>query len=129
MIVAGIGCRTKCAAETIVALIRRAAVLAQSMPELLALPAFKSDEPGPLEAATTLRMKLVFIDREALAAVQPRCVTRSSRVLSSVGLDSIAEAAALAAAGQFGQLILPRISENGATCALANSVPVARRPA
>ena len=110
-------------------LIQRAARLAQRPPDLLALPAFKADEPGPRNAAARLGLQLVLVDRQGLTAAQPRCLTRSARALSAVGLASVAEAAALAAAGADGRLILPRISEGGATCALADSSPQARRPA
>lgn len=123
MIIAGIGCKTQCDAEVIIDLIQRAARLTQCQPELLALPAFKADEAGPRAAAAQLGLHLMLVEREALMAAQPRCVTHSARALSAVGLASIAEAAALAAAGASGRLILPRISENGATCALADNSP------
>jgi cobalt-precorrin 5A hydrolase len=45
--------------------------------------------------------------------------TRSLRVLALTGLPSVAEAAALAAAGPRARLIVPRVSAATATCALA----------
>ena len=46
-------------------------------------------------------------------------VTRSARIEALRGVGSLAEAAALAAAGPQGRLVLPRIASAGATCALA----------
>ena len=54
-----------------------------------------------------------------LEAASARAETRSARVLALTGVPSIAEAAALAAAGPAARLILPRIKLGPATCALA----------
>lgn len=129
MIVVGIGCKINTPPETIITLIQHATRLTQCPPAFMAVPAFKADEPGPRAAAARLGLQLILVDHQALTAAQPRCITRSARALSAVGFACVAEAAALAAAGASGQLILPRISEGGATCALADSSPQARRPA
>ena len=52
-----------------------------------------------------------------------RIETRSERVLALTGLGSVAEAAALAAAGPSAKLISPRLVMGSATCALAASAP------
>jgi cobalt-precorrin 5A hydrolase len=54
-----------------------------------------------------------------MKAAEPRCPTRSDKALETTGFSSVAEAAALAAAGAGGILVLPRISSAKATCALA----------
>ena len=115
VIVAGIGCRRLCPADEIVALVRRAGTLAAPA-ETLAVPAFKRDEPGVLEAARALGLPIVFIEADALQAVQARCVTRSAAAERATGMASVAEAAALAHGGA---LLLPRIASARATCAIA----------
>ncbi|MGQ3348248.1 cobalamin biosynthesis protein [Bosea sp. (in: a-proteobacteria)] len=49
------------------------------------------------------------------------CATRSTRIASLYGVGSVAEAAALAAAGPGGTLVQPRIATARVTCALARS--------
>jgi cobalamin biosynthesis protein CbiG len=79
----------------------------------------KGEEEGLAEAAATLRMKLVLLPHAALEAAAPRCATRSALVQELIGLPSLAEAAALAGAGEGSRLVLERISKGGASCALA----------
>jgi cobalt-precorrin 5A hydrolase len=119
MIVAGVGLRRDCAAEHIVAVVRRAAVLAGREPAVLAAPVFKGHEAGLLQAARDLGLPLILVERDALEAAQSDCVTRSAVALGAVGVASVAEGAALSAAGPGGVLLLPRIAHLGATCALA----------
>ncbi len=119
MIVAGIGCRSRCASDIIVALVREAERQAGCMAATLAIPYFKTCEPGVTEAAMRLGVELVVVNASELAAMQALCPTRSDRVLHHTGLASVAEAAALAAAGPGGILRLARIAGAGATCALA----------
>ena len=85
----------------------------------LAAPAFKKDERALLEAATDLGLPLLWIEDAAMRAAEPRCETRSDRALEATGFASVAEAAALAAAGPGSRLVLPRINSGAATCALA----------
>lgn len=124
----GVGCRKGCAGENIASLVRRALALA-SAPEVVGMQASresvmftseaKSEEEGLAEAAATLGMKLVLLPHAALEAAASRCKTRSPRVQALIGLPSLAEAAALAGAGEGSRLVLQRISEGGASCALA----------
>ena len=58
-------------------------------------------------------------DQRRLAAMTPRLLTRSAAAHQRFGLDSIAEAAALAGGGPKARLLGPRLAENGATCAIA----------
>ena len=123
MIVAGIGCRLGCPEADITAVLRDAEARAGVTATALAAPVFKSTEPGLHAAAATLHLPLHWIDDAALAEAQPRCVTPSDRVRAATGHSAIAEAAALAAAGPHSRLILPRIAQSSATCALAESNP------
>jgi cobalt-precorrin 5A hydrolase len=117
MIIAGIGCRRDCPAEDIVAIVRRAQDSAAYRVDALAAPAFKQGEPGLHDAARTLGVGLSFVAAAALAEVQHLCPTRSHTPARHVGVASVAEASAIAASG--GKLLLPRIANGRATCALA----------
>jgi cobalt-precorrin 5A hydrolase len=119
MIVAGIGCRREVSAAAIVALAQDAAERATVRLDLLAAPEFRREETGIAEAATTLGLPIRWIPNAALKGEQGRCLTRSARAAAEVGLASVAEAAALAAAGPDSRLILPRIARDGVTLALA----------
>jgi cobalt-precorrin 5A hydrolase len=124
MTTAGIGLRAGCPADEIVDLVRRAEAAAGVRAEVMAAAAFKSEEPGLRAAADALALPLVLVERAALEAVQPRCLTRSAPAQAAVGLASVAEACALAAAGPAGRLLAPRIASAAATCALAVGDPI-----
>jgi len=117
VIVAGIGCRRGCPAADIVALVQLAQRQAGCRVGALAAPEFKRDEAGLHEAARLLDVGLRFIDATALAAVQPHCPTRSTAAAEHAGVASVAEGSALAVTG--GTLLLARIANGKATCALA----------
>ena len=121
MIVAGIGCRKRCPAEAIVALVREAGAV-----DMLAAPYWKQEEIGLLEAAKFLDLELRFIPDQALAASQDRCVTRSLVAARTVGFASVAEAAALAVGLT---LLRARFANQWATCALALLPPPLREGA
>jgi cobalt-precorrin 5A hydrolase len=119
MIVAGIGCRTGCDAIAILAVVRAAERQAGRKADRLAAPSFKA--PQAEAAAALLRIPCSLVDPADLAAAQPSCVTRSARAQAAVGVASVAEGSALAAAGPGARLILPRIATPQATCALAET--------
>ena len=94
MIVAGIGCRTGCGADEIVALIGDAvkqAGIANCKFTALAAPRFKEGEAGPREAAERMHLPLLLIDDAAMKAAEPRCPTRSDKALEATGFSSVAE--------------------------------------
>jgi precorrin-6Y C5,15-methyltransferase (decarboxylating) len=122
MIVAGLGCRKACDAGEILRLVEQALVKAaqpRSALAALATPAFKAATGGPREAANALGLPLLLINEDALKAAEPRSVTPSAAALKTTGHASVAESAALAAAGEGATLLLPRIKGPSATCALA----------
>lgn len=126
MIVAGIGCRRGATSHDIITLVRRALEVAaggNAVLGALATPRFKGDEPGLTHAATMLGVPLTLVDEAALIAAQPRCATTSVHAAATTGVASVAEGAALAAAGADAILLLPRISGSGVTCALARKAP------
>jgi cobalt-precorrin 5A hydrolase len=124
MMVAGVGCKAGASAGEIEAAIAEALVRAGLSTETLAALATsfaKGDEPGIAAAATARGLKLVMVPQRDLEAAGARVVTRSERVLALTGVPSVAEAAALAAAGPASRLLGPRIAVGPATCALAVS--------
>jgi cobalt-precorrin 5A hydrolase len=122
-VIAGIGFRRDCPAADILAVIREASERVGRPIDALAVPEFKADEGGVQDAAKSLALPLLRIDRAALRRAQGRCLTRSDYSRQATGFASVAEACALAGAGPDARLILPRIAGPRATCALAEGSP------
>jgi cobalt-precorrin 5A hydrolase len=79
----------------------------------------RSARPASAASPAALGVPLVLVAKAELVAAGARAQTRSQRVLALTGVPSVAEAAALAAAGPRARLIVPRVSAATATCALA----------
>ncbi len=123
MIVAGVGCRrgaSAAAIETVIAAALARAGLTSQRLDVLATGAFKRDEPGIAAAAAAHGVPLILVAQADLERAGGRA-TYSRRVAELMGVGSVAEAAALAAAGPAGRLVVPRIAIGPATCALARS--------
>jgi cobalt-precorrin 5A hydrolase len=120
-VIAGVGFRRDIAAEDIVAVVRDAGLRAGRRIDALAAPDFKADAEGLQHAARALALPLLRVSRDALMGEQGRCLTRSESARRATGFASVAEAAALAAAGAGGRLLLARVTGARATCALAES--------
>lgn len=99
-----------------------AGVTGEPLPRIATLAA-RSAEPGLLALARAHDAELVAVPDEALKGFEAACATRSTRVAALYGVGSVAEAAALAAAGPAGRLIQPRIATARVTCALARAAP------
>jgi cobalt-precorrin 5A hydrolase len=128
MIAAGVGCRRGASAPDIEAAIHAAlarANIAAAALDVIATIAAKDAEAGLHAAAQKFGVAVVIVPEPELAAAGERIETRSGRVLALTGVGSVAEAAALAAAGPSARLIAPRLVIGGATCALAASCDVA----
>jgi len=124
MIVAGVGCRKGAAAAEVEAVIAAAlarAGLGVDALDLIATSAAKGTEPGIVAAASARGVPLVALPPVDLEAAGARTLTYSERVIALTGVPSLAEAAALAAAGPTARLMAPRIAVGPATCALAES--------
>ncbi|MBV1831650.1 cobalamin biosynthesis protein [Komagataeibacter sp. AV436] len=119
MIVAGLGLRSGCDAQAIIALVLAAQARCDRQADLVAVPAFRYREAGVQAAAAHLGLRLLAITPNELLAAQPRCVTRSARAQAALGVASVAEGCALAAAGPHARLIVPRLTGGKATCAMA----------
>ena len=123
LIAIGVGCRAGVAGEAIAALARRALADMGAPPgerRMFTLAA-KCAEPGLIEAARLLLAPLTPLPLEALRAQAERILTPSAAAELRFGAPNIAEAAALAGAGEGGRLLGPRITADGATCAVALS--------
>jgi len=124
MIVAGIGCRRGTPAPEIEAAIRAALAGAGVSTHALgaiATIAAKQSETGIQVAAQNLGVAVVLVADADLQASGQHTKTRSERVLALMGVPSVAEAAALAAAGPTARLLGPRLIMGSAACALATS--------
>jgi cobalamin biosynthesis protein CbiG len=124
MIIAGIGCRRGAAAAdveaAIAAALARAGISAADLTGIATSDA-KRSETGIQAAAVAFGLVITPVADAELRCAGARTATRSDRVLALVGVPSLAEAAALAAAGPASRLIAPRIAIGAATCALAAS--------
>ncbi len=128
MIVAGVGCRKGVQPgeirAVIVAALQRAGIAATEL-GLIATIETKNREKGIEVAASAMRVPLILVPQADLAAVSMHVPTPSERVRALTGTPSVAEAAALVAAGPSAQLIGARIVVGPATCALARKEPAA----
>lgn len=122
MIVVGVGFRRGVAADEIVMLVEQAlerAALAPDSLSRLATIEVLATQPAFSEAARRLNAIASSVAAPDLANAAPRVRTQSARSIAAHGVGSVAEAAALAAAGPRAELILERIASSSATCALA----------
>ena len=121
MIVAGIGCKKGANSEAIATAIRAAqkAVGITAAPDQIATLDDKRAEQGILQAAEQLAIPIVFLSRDQLSQFADAALTSSIKVKAVKGVPSVAETAALAAAGQGGKLLGPRVAVGDATCAIA----------
>jgi cobalt-precorrin 5A hydrolase len=122
MIVAGIGCRKAIGAaqvEFAIEVALRQSRLAAHQLGLIAVPAVKGTEAGIVAAAAARGVLLVLIAQDALEKADLRSVTRSARSMGALNVKSVAEAAALAAAGPHSRLLAPRVAVGPVTCAIA----------
>lgn len=124
MIVAGIGCRAGATAQEIDAAIAAALStggLADDALKMIATSAAKATEQGIVAAAAARHVALELVGQSDLEKASGRAVTKSDRVQELKGVPSVAECAALAAAGDKARLVVPRVAVGPATCALATS--------
>ncbi len=122
MIVAGIGCRKGVTTTAVIDAIDAALTeYRRERAELsrLATGTAKRDETAVVVAAGILGLPLHYIGDEALAEAAPLLSTHSERSAEATGSPSLSEASALAAAGETGTLLGPRVVAGPVTCALA----------
>ncbi|OWJ60790.1 precorrin-3B C(17)-methyltransferase [Inquilinus limosus] len=120
----GVGCERGAEAAEIEALIRDTLAEAGLAPESVAALVsvdLKADEAGLQAAARTLGLPLRVFDPATLEAETPRLANPSEVVFREIGCHGVAEAAALAAAGEGGRLIVEKHKSRRATCAVAEA--------
>jgi cobalt-precorrin 5A hydrolase len=122
MIVAGIGCRRGASADAVLAAVHGALAqvgIGEARLDALATAADKRSETGIAAAAELLALRLLFISPTHMEAVSGRALTASARVEALKGVPSVAETAALAAAGRGARLLAARLAMPTVTCAIA----------
>jgi cobalt-precorrin 5A hydrolase / precorrin-3B C17-methyltransferase len=115
----GIGCERGTSVEEVQELI--AATLAEHNLSPHSIATFASIELKEDEAALSALQNVVYFTADELNAQTPRIATPSSYVADTVGTPSVAEAAALAAAGDEASLIVPKTKSKRATIAIAEA--------
>lgn len=115
----GLGCRPGVSAAAVIAAVDSACDVLGGSLDILATIAGRRGEAGLAEAAAALGLPLVFLPQAKLEAAAPAAVTRSERVVALFGVPSVAETAALAAAGSGARLIVPRRIIGPVTIAIA----------
>lgn len=122
MMVAGIGCRIGVTADAVGEAIATALEhcrVSRSQIDALSTEVSKSSEAAILATAESLALPLVFVSHSEMELVAGHALTSSPRVVALKGVPSIAETAALAAAGRSARLLAPRITTKTVTCAIA----------
>lgn len=79
----------------------------------------KADEAAMHELARWLDVPIRFFDAATLERETPRLKNPSATVFAEVGCHGVSEGAALAAAGEAAELIVPKVKSQRATCAIA----------
>ena len=118
----GVGCARNCPPEELAALVEEVLAEADIAPAAIHSInsiGLKADEPAINALARTYDIPLRLFDAETLDAETPRLANPSDVVFAEVGTHGVAEAAALAQAGEGGTLFVTKRKTKNATCALA----------
>lgn len=122
MIIAGIGCKRNTSQEAIEQVVTDALARAhkdRTQLEALATHESKVGEPGIIGLSRAWQIRIESVSTSAMEHVTHLVKTKSMRSLTEKGVPSVAEAAALAAAGANARLLCERVTSQTATCALA----------
>ncbi len=120
----GIGCERGADPAHVVALAQKTladAGLAEQAVGVVVSLDVKADEPAMQAVAAHFNVPLRLFDAATLEAETPRLANPSDVVFAEVGTHGVAEAAALAAAGEKGELIVEKHKTAKATCAIARA--------
>ncbi len=118
----GVGCERDVEAEELAELVTTTLTDAGLAPHSVACIvsiALKAAEPAIHALARTLDVPARFFERDRLAIETPRLATPSSVVEAEIGIPGVAEAAALAAVGPAGRLIVSKRKSRRCTVAVA----------
>ena len=121
-LVVGVGCERDCAPdelrELVVETLADARLAPQSVRAIVSIDV-KADEPAVHTLAEGLGVPARFFNAAELEAESPRLENPSDIVFREVGAHGVSEAAALAATGPKGMLIVAKRKSRRATCAVA----------
>ena len=120
----GVGCERDTEPSEVIALAEATLAEAGLAPESVAAVVsvdLKMDEPAVHALAIALNRPARFFKPERLDAETPRLENPSKVVFRAVGCHGVAEAAALAAAGPDGMLLVDKRKSKRATCAIARA--------
>lgn len=123
----GVGCERHTSPDEVLALINQCLTdtnLSKAAIACLTSIDLKSDEQAITTAAKTLGVPARFFTADQLNQQAPRLQNPSDIVMAEVGCPGVAEGAALAAAGENGNLIVAKTKSARATCAIAQSPAV-----
>ena len=129
-IAVGVGCERGTDPEELITLVRKTLQENDISPERVAVVVsldLKADEPAVHAVAKNLECSVRFFDAATLEALTPKLKNPSEIVFQEVGCHGVAEGAALAAVGDSGILLVPKVKSSGmsgagrATCAIAES--------
>ena len=120
----GIGCERNVTTNELVNLVKTTLSKHTLYPNSIAIIVsidLKMDEEALHQLSLALKKPLRFFNAAKLELETPRLLNPSNIVFKEVGCHGVAEAAALAAAGPMGELIVPKQKSKRATCAIAKS--------
>ena len=120
----GVGCERGTAPEELIGLAERTLSgggLAQAAVACVVSLDLKEDEPAVHELAAHLGVPARFFSAQELEAEADRLANPSDLVFHEVGCHGVSEGAALAAAGETGELIVEKTTSKRATCAVARA--------
>ncbi len=121
----GVGFRKRCTADDLQGVIGEAlALLADLHPTFAGASAVlatiaEKDRPALHAVAGAIGLPVVILPKAALRGTEGRITVTSDVARACLGIPSVAEAAALAAAGAGSRLLVNRIASPFATCAIA----------
>ncbi|MFL5258306.1 MAG: precorrin-3B C(17)-methyltransferase [Hyphomicrobiales bacterium] len=118
----GVGCERGVAADELIGLVEntlKAHRIATPSVALVASLDIKADEPAIHTLSQKFGVPARFLTAKELEAEADRLATPSDVVLAEVGVAGVAEAAALAAVGRSGTLVVAKTKSKRATCAVA----------
>lgn len=120
----GVGCERGCASAELESLVSQtldsAGLSSQAIGVIVTLD-LKEDEGAVADLASQLNRPARYFTADALEAQAPRLANPSAQVFAEVGCHGVCEAAALAAVGPDGALIVAKQKSARATCAVARS--------
>lgn len=123
----GVGCERNCDPDELATLVHEtldtAGLATGSVAAVVSIDV-KADEPAVHNVADQFGVPARFFTAAALEAETPRLENPSEIVFREVGAHGVAEAAALAAAGPDGMLVVAKQKSRRATCAVARATAI-----